>query len=56
MYEELYFIAKKYNSDIVKSCFYVNLQTDTLNKITRAGWPDFIPEDKSLQLKNVPFF
>lgn len=56
MYEELYFIAKKYNSDIVKSCFYVNLQTDTLNKITRAGWPDFILEDKSFTIEECPFF
>ena len=56
MYEDLYAIAKQHNSDIVKSCFYDNLQTEYERKISKTQWNDYIPEDKSFTIKEYPFF
>lgn len=56
MYEDLYNIAKQYDSDIVKSCFYDNLQFSEKEKISKANWNNFIPEDKSFTIKEYPFF
>ena len=56
MYEDLYSIAKQYNSDIVKSCFYDNLQAENISKISKAKWNNSIPEDKSFTLQEYPFF
>ena len=36
MYEDLYNIATKYNSDIVKSCFYDNLQAKEEQRILKT--------------------
>lgn len=56
MYENLYEIAKKYNSDIVKSSFYENLQTPQLKLIRKVNWKDYIPEYKSFTIKEYPYF
>ena len=56
MYEDLYQIAKEFDSDIVKSCFYINLQTQELTQITRSGWLDYIPEDRSFTIQEYPQF
>lgn len=56
MYENLYNIAKQHNSDIVKSCFYDNLQSENISKISKTKWNDYIPEDKSFTIKEYPFF
>ena len=56
MYEDLYSIAKQYNSDIVKSCFYDNLQTEKITRISRMGWIDYIPENKSFTINEYPYF
>lgn len=56
MYENLYSIAQKYNSDIVKSCFYDNLQTSQESRISKLNWQDFIPEDKSFTINEYPYF
>lgn len=56
MYEDLYKIAKEFDSDIVKSCFYDNLQCKQETRIKRIEWKDFIPEDKSFTIKEYPYF
>lgn len=56
MYEDLYKIAKEHNSDIVKSCFYDNLQCDRLKRVKKVKWNDYIPEDKSFTIKEYPYF
>ncbi len=56
MFKDLYKIAKEYDSDIVKSCFYDNLQSKTLTRCKKVKWKDFIPEDKSFTIKEYPFF
>ena len=56
MYEDLYNIAKQYDSDIVKSCFYDNIQTPQETRIKKANWKDYIPEDKSFTIKEYPYF
>ena len=56
MYEDLYKIAKEYDSDIVKSCFFDNLQCKQETRIKRIEWNDFIPEDKSFNIKEYPYF
>ena len=56
MYEDLYAIAEKYNSDIVKSAFYNNFQAKEKTKLTKVKWEDFIPEDKSFRIKEYPYF
>mgnify|MGYP004531587567 CR=1 FL=1 len=56
MYEDLYNIACKFNSDIVKSCFYDNLQAKQEQRILKTKWNDFIPENKSFKIEEYPFF
>lgn len=56
MYEDLYSIALKYNSDIVKSAFYNNFQAKEKTKLSKVKWEDFIPIDKSFTIKEYPFF
>ncbi len=56
MYEDLYNIAKQYDSDIVKSCFYDNLQAPQETRIKKAKWKDYIPEDRSFTIKEYPYF
>lgn len=56
MFKNLYKIAKEYDSDIVKSCFYDNLQTPYLSECKIASWNDYIPEDKSFTIKEYPYF
>ena len=56
MYEDLYNIAMKNNSDIVKSCFYDNLQSKQETRIKKVQWKDYIPENKNFTLKEYPYF
>lgn len=56
MYEDLYGIAEKYDSDIVKSCFYDNLQSKEIKRISKTQWSDSIPENKSFTIKEYPHF
>jgi len=56
MYADLYAIAEKYNSDIVKSAFYNNFQAKEKTKLTKVKWEDFIPENKSFKIKEYPYF
>lgn len=56
MYEDLYNIAKKYDSDIVKSTFFDNLQSTKLKRIKQAKINVFIPEDKSFTIQEFPYF
>ena len=56
MYEDLYNIAKKYESDIVKSCFFDNLQSKQETRVKKTEWKDSIPEDKSFTIKEYPYF
>ncbi len=55
MYEDLYNIGKNFNSDIVKSCFYHNIQENA--KIEKADWDnELIPKDKSFTLEECSLF
>ena len=56
MYEDLYGIAKQFDSDIVKSGFYDNLQSKTLTRCKRAEFPDTIPTDRSFTIREYPYF
>ena len=56
MYEDLYNIAKHYNSDVVKSCFYDNLQSPKITRVKKIKWKSNIPEDKSFTIKEYPDF
>lgn len=56
MYEDLYNIAKEFNSDIVKSSFFDNLQSKEQKWIKKVNWPDFIPEDRSFTIYEYPHF
>ncbi len=56
MYEELYGIAKQFDSDIVKSGFYDNLQSKTLTRCKKAEFPDEIPTDSSFTIREYPYF
>lgn len=57
MYEDLYKIAKDYDSDIVKSCFYDNLQINGQTYCTKTKWDiDLIPSDRSFTVKECPLF
>lgn len=56
MYEKLYSIAKKFDSDIVKSCFYDNFDTPKIQKKVKTNWQDYIPEDRSFTIKEYPYF
>ena len=56
MYEELYGIAKQFDSDIVKSGFYDNLQSKTLTRCKKVEFPDEIPTDSSFTIREYPYF
>lgn len=56
MYEDLYNIAQQFNSDIVKSGYYDNLQLEKVNYCKKVKWHDYIPEDKSFTIKDYPYF
>lgn len=56
MYEKLYQIAKDFDSDIVKSGFFDNLQIKKNTYCKKVKWRDFIPEDKSFTIKEYPHF
>lgn len=56
MYEDLYQIAKEFDSDIVKSGFYDNLQSKEEKRILKVEWKDYIPEDRSFTIKEYPYF
>ncbi len=56
MYEDLYKIAKDNNSDIVKSCYYDNLQSPQKTRIKKVNWEKSIPQNKSFTIKECPHF
>lgn len=56
MYEDLYNIARQYNSDIVKSSYYDNLQSPQKTRIRKIRWYNGIPEDESFTIKEYPYF
>jgi len=56
MYEDLYKIAKEFDSDIVKSCYFDNLQSKEETRILKVKWNDKIPENKSFTIKECPYF
>lgn len=57
MYEDLYNIASKFNSDIVKSCFYDNLQAKEEQRILKIKWADDkIPQDRSFTVNECGLF
>ena len=56
MYEDLYEIGERHNSDIVKSSFYNNFQAKDKKQLSKVKWTDFIPEDRSFTLKDYPYF
>lgn len=56
MYQDLYNIAKQYDSDIVKSGFYDNLQCKQGTRIKKVQWKDYIPKDKSFTIYEYPYF
>ncbi len=57
MYEDLYKIAKEFDSDVVKSCFYDNLQTDCISRCKKTKWDnDKIPQDRSFDIKECSLF
>lgn len=57
MYEDLYKIAKEYNSDIVKSSFYDNLQSEHKKCVKKANWDyNKIPQNKSFTINECPLF
>ncbi len=57
MFEDLYAIAKKFDSDIVKSCFYDNLQSKEEKRILKTKWnDDVIPQDRSFTIYECGLF
>ena len=56
MYEDLYKIANKYNSDIVKSTYYENIQTKDFSNCSKAQMSAKLPIDKSFTLQEYPYF
>lgn len=57
MYEKLYGIAKEYDSDIVKSCFYDNLQSKEEQRILKVNWDNNkIPQNKSFKIQECALF
>ncbi len=56
MYEDLYSIAKHYDSDIVKSCFYNYFDLKTKQYAKIVPWKDIIPEDKSFTIQECSSF
>ena len=57
MYEDLYKIAKEFNSDIVKSSFFENLQTKEFQRMTKTIWNnDKIPQNRSFKIEECGLF
>ena len=57
MYEDLYKIAKEYDSDVVKSCFYDNLQAKEEQRILKTKWDDDkIPQNRSFKITECGLF
>ncbi len=56
MYENLYKIAKKYNSDIVKSAYFDNLQSKEEQRVLKIEWDKNIPQDKCFNIKDCGLF
>ncbi|MBQ4646309.1 MAG: glycosyltransferase [Candidatus Gastranaerophilales bacterium] len=56
MYEDLYEIAKKYDSDIVKSPYFENLETIGLKRQISPNWSSEIPQNRSFKLVEHPEF
>ena len=56
MYEDLYNIAKKYDSDIVKSPFYKNIDTPMYKNVIYEHFTKYysIPEDRSFTIFEAP--
>lgn len=55
MYQDLYNIAKKFDSDVVKSCFN-RIQITNTKHIRKEQWSDEIPEDRSFTIFEYPYF
>ena len=57
MYEDLYGIAKQFDSDIVKSCFYDNLQAKEDQIVLKTKWEDDkIPQNRSFNIRECGLF
>ena len=56
MFEDLYKIAEEYDSDIVKSGFYDNLQSKILIRCRQEEFSKIIPTDRSFTIKECPLF
>ncbi len=57
MYEDLLKIAGEFNSDIVKSCFYDNLQSKEEQRILKTKWDDDkIPQNRSFKITECGLF
>lgn len=56
MYEELYKIAKQNDSDIVKSCFFENLDTPNEKSIKKVKWNNEIIPAETFTIKDCPLF
>ena len=56
MFAGLYKIAEEYDSDIVKSGFYDNLQSKSLTRCKKAEFSEDIPIDRSFRITEYPYF
>ena len=56
MFAGLYKIAEEYDSDIVKSGFYDNLQSKSLTRCKKAEFSEDIPTDRSFRITEYPYF
>ena len=56
MFADLYKIAEEYDSDIVKSGFYDNLQSKSLTRCKKAEFSEDIPTDRSFRITEYPYF
>ena len=56
MFADLYKIAEEYDSDIVKSGFYDNLQSKNLTRCKKAEFSEDIPTDRSFRITEYPYF
>ena len=56
MYFDLYKIAKKFNSDIVKSSFYTNIDTFLIKETVEMEWEYDFPLNKTFKITEHPEF
>ena len=56
MFADLYKITEEYDSDIVKSGFYDNLQSKSLTRCKKAEFSEDIPTDRSFRITEYPYF